>query len=82
MLLKSGADRNVKSDKGETPASVSSNPYILRLLGASPDFSKTSGDSEIPAFVPNYIKNIPLNSKLDLGIPQSISSKSVEGNFI
>lgn len=70
LLLKSGADKNVKSDKGETPASVSSNPYIAQLLGASPEFCKSSQDQEAPTFVPNYLKNTPLNRKVEVNIPQ------------
>lgn len=55
LLLKSGADKNIKSDKDETPASVSVNPYILQLLGTPPDF--TTKSQETPSFVPNYLRN-------------------------
>lgn len=33
LLLKNGADKNVRSEIGETPASVCSNQQILYLLG-------------------------------------------------
>jgi len=65
LLLKNGADRNVTSDKGETAASVTTNPYILQLLGAQQEFSGAVQES--PRFVPNYLKNPPLTSKVDLG---------------
>ncbi|XP_058808620.1 ankyrin repeat domain-containing protein 40-like isoform X2 [Phymastichus coffea] len=66
LLLKSGADKNVVSDKGETPASVCTNPGILQLLDTPPAFSKIITDVETLSFVPNYIKNAPLSSKLNL----------------
>lgn len=75
LLLRSGADKNVKSDKGETPVSVCTNPGILQLLGAPPDFSK-SNELETPSFVPNYIKNAPMGAKVDLHTPRQTSINS------
>lgn len=77
-MLKSGADKNIESDKGETPASVSSNPYILQLLGAPPELAK-SAEQHAPTFVPNYIKNAALNRKIELDFPQGICSPPQEG---
>lgn len=78
LLLKSGADKSIKSDKGETPASVSTNPCILQLLGASPEFCKIV-DQEASTFVPNYIKNAPISRKIELNFPPEVSNACQEG---
>ncbi|EZA56410.1 hypothetical protein DMN91_009839 [Ooceraea biroi] len=45
LLLKNGADRNLWSEMGETPASLCSNQQILHLLGASSDAQRIMNDS-------------------------------------
>ncbi|XP_014207388.1 ankyrin repeat domain-containing protein 40 isoform X1 [Copidosoma floridanum] len=74
LLLKSGADRNVKSDKGATPASVSTNPYILQLLA---DSSSTCLQDS-PSFAPAYLKNPPLSSRVDMDHPYQNKAVSCE----
>ncbi|CAL1679626.1 unnamed protein product [Lasius platythorax] len=45
LLLKNGADKNLRSDIGETPASVCSNQQILYLLGISGDNLRIMNES-------------------------------------
>ncbi|KAJ8678873.1 hypothetical protein QAD02_014660 [Eretmocerus hayati] len=69
LLLKSGANKDILSKKGESPASVSTNPYILQLLGVPSKAIKSDHplDEERYGFVPNYLKNAPLMGKVDVG---------------
>jgi len=70
ILINNGADPNVENFKGETPSHVCSNSSIFSFLG-EPAKSVANNtpypeDSSLK-FVPNYIKNPPLNGHIDLG---------------
>jgi len=45
LLLKNGADRNLRSEMGEIPASLCSNQQILYLLGINGDVQRIMNDS-------------------------------------
>lgn len=45
LLLKNGADRNVRSEIGETPASLCGNQQILYLLDTSGDIARITNES-------------------------------------
>lgn len=47
LLLKNGADKNLRSEIGETPASVCSNQQILYLLGISGDNQRIMNESSL-----------------------------------
>ncbi|XP_011494301.1 PREDICTED: ankyrin repeat domain-containing protein 40-like [Ceratosolen solmsi marchali] len=65
LLLKNGADKNIKSEYGETPRSLSTNPYILKLLDDVPDSPKSPINQD-PDFIPNFVKNTSLNCKTNV----------------
>ncbi|XP_053975193.1 ankyrin repeat domain-containing protein 40-like [Hylaeus volcanicus] len=56
LLLKNGADKNIISINGETPASLCTNPEIVQLLGASMD-QLSLNDSTAQNTIPNYLKH-------------------------
>ncbi|KAF2898167.1 hypothetical protein ILUMI_08008 [Ignelater luminosus] len=70
LLIHNGADPSVENFKGETPASICSNSSIFSLLGEpckpAINSSPYTEDSALK-FIPNYIKNPPLNGQIDLG---------------
>ncbi|XP_072765099.1 ankyrin repeat domain-containing protein 40 [Anoplolepis gracilipes] len=54
LLLKNGANKNVQSDIGETPASVCSNQQILYLLGISGDNQRIMNESSLHTVTSTY----------------------------
>lgn len=54
LLLKNGADKNLRSDLGETPASVCSNQQILYLLGISGDNQRIMNESSLHTVTSAY----------------------------
>jgi len=54
LLLKNGADKNLRSETGETPASVCGNQQILYLLNTSGDFERAMYDSPLGAVTSAY----------------------------
>ncbi|CAG9763127.1 unnamed protein product [Ceutorhynchus assimilis] len=67
LLLSHGADKNVRNFKQETPSDICTYSNIRDLLGAAGRLPK-QGDCQ--TFVPNYIRNAPLNGQVELGIKQ------------
>ncbi|KZC14655.1 Ankyrin repeat domain-containing protein 40 [Dufourea novaeangliae] len=67
LLLKNGADKNIKSEKGLTPTSTCTNPQILQLLSAT-DSQLLLNDSTTHNVVPKYLKNDFVQGVVDLGI--------------
>ncbi|MCP6606465.1 hypothetical protein NL500_30175, partial [Klebsiella pneumoniae] len=65
ILLSHGADPNVQTEKGETPLSVCTDSNIRQLLGGSalPQVSESNSSN----FIPNYIRNAPLNGQVEIG---------------
>lgn len=63
LLLTNNADKSVVAEKGETPLSLATRPEVRQLLGG--DTTSTSVESSLP-IAPSYLKNPPLNSKVDL----------------
>lgn len=49
LLLNNGADKNLRSDIGETPASVCSNQQILYLLSTNDDLERLMYDLSLRA---------------------------------
>ncbi|XP_012060943.1 PREDICTED: ankyrin repeat domain-containing protein 40-like [Atta cephalotes] len=47
LLLKNGADKNIRSEIGETPASVCSNQQILYLLSTNDDIERIMYDTSL-----------------------------------
>lgn len=64
LLLKHGADKNIRSESGETPASLCSSPQILQLL-YSDSQRNTNGPMVNHQFIPKYIKNELLSTNVD-----------------
>ncbi|KAL0130539.1 hypothetical protein PUN28_002282 [Cardiocondyla obscurior] len=56
LLLKNGADKNLRSDIGETPVSVCSNQQILYLLSTGNDLERTY-DSSMHTVIPAYAQS-------------------------
>lgn len=54
LLLKNGADKNLRSEIGETPASVCSNQQILYLLGISGDNQRIMNESSLHTVTSTY----------------------------
>ncbi|XP_013381855.1 ankyrin repeat domain-containing protein 40 [Lingula anatina] len=54
FLLNHGADKEIKTNKGETAAQLSENPNVVKMLGGEP--SQVSIKNELP-ITPNYIAN-------------------------
>ncbi|XP_011701608.1 PREDICTED: ankyrin repeat domain-containing protein 40-like [Wasmannia auropunctata] len=54
LLLKNGADKNVRSLLGETPASICSNQQIMYLLNTSDDLERIMYDSSLRAVTSEY----------------------------
>lgn len=54
LLLKNGADKNLRSEIGETPASVCSNQQILYLLGISGDNQRIMTESSLHTITSTY----------------------------
>ncbi|XP_050293718.1 ankyrin repeat domain-containing protein 40-like [Anthonomus grandis grandis] len=69
LLLLYGADKTIRSIKGETAANVCPYSNIKELLGVLVDGGKIDqvGPRKTVNFVPNYIRNAPLNAKVELG---------------
>ncbi|XP_066140522.1 ankyrin repeat domain-containing protein 40-like [Euwallacea fornicatus] len=67
LLLNHGADKNVRNFKGEIPSDICIYLAINELLGAvvTKDNKEHQGDDY--EFVPNYIRNAPLNPQVDVG---------------
>ncbi|KYN04077.1 PREDICTED: ankyrin repeat domain-containing protein 40-like [Cyphomyrmex costatus] len=66
LLLKNGADKNIRSEIGETPASVCSNQQILYLLDTSDDLERIMYDTSLraapSAYAPSDFLRAPANS--------------------
>jgi ankyrin repeat protein len=73
LLLANGADTTALTTKGETPAALCSNPEVRKLLGLEPGGMLPPNESSpnLP-ITPYYLKNQPLNGKVDLGMPSSV----------
>ncbi|XP_008945690.1 PREDICTED: ankyrin repeat domain-containing protein 40, partial [Merops nubicus] len=78
-LLHAGADKEILTKKGESPAQLTSKPEIRKMLGAEddelPDLKK---DSELP-IIPNYLANPPFPYVYN-SISNSIPDPSVNGS--
>jgi len=66
--LKNGADKNIRSEIGETPASVCSNQQILYLLSTSDDLERIMYDSSLRAVTsvytpPDFLRTATNSSK-------------------
>lgn len=65
LLLNSNADKCIVAEKGETPLSLASRPEVKTLLGGGGEVSGSAAESSLP-IAPNYLKNPPINGKVDL----------------
>lgn len=67
LLLANGADITAVTAKGETPAALSNNPEVHKLLGMEPGGTTISTESSpnLP-ITPYYLKHQPLNGRVDL----------------
>lgn len=66
ILLSYGADPNIQNNKSEKPIDLCTNSSILLMLGAPNCHSfGTNTDDLGLRFVPNYLKNPPLNGAVD-----------------
>ena len=74
LLLKNGADKNLRSETGETPVSLCTNLQILQLLDCSMDPQHILNDSTAHSVMPKYLKNDPIHGNVDSGIPRVRSS--------
>ncbi|XP_011160890.2 ankyrin repeat domain-containing protein 40 isoform X1 [Solenopsis invicta] len=66
LLLKNGADRNIRSEIGETPASVCSNQQILYFLSTSDDLERIMYDSSLrttTSVPPDFLRTAANSSK-------------------
>lgn len=70
LLLKNGADKNLRSETGETSASLCTNLQILQLLDCSMDPQQILNDSTAHSVMPKYLKNDPVHGNVDSGIPR------------
>ncbi|XP_076379268.1 ankyrin repeat domain-containing protein 40 [Megalopta genalis] len=68
LLLKNGADKNIRSDFGETPKFLCSNPQILKLLDTSVDTQLTINDATMHDAILKYLKNDLVQGNVDSGI--------------
>ena len=72
-LLNHGADKGIKTNKGEIPASLTSENVIKVLLSANINANNSSPapvKEEKLAITPNYIKNPVLGYKVDTDSPK------------
>ncbi|KAF5270194.1 hypothetical protein FQR65_LT05674 [Abscondita terminalis] len=68
ILINNGADPTIENFKGETPSAVCTSSSIYALLeGDKPLNNYIPSDDNNLKFVPNYIKNPPLNGNIDIG---------------
>ncbi|OAD61946.1 Ankyrin repeat domain-containing protein 40 [Eufriesea mexicana] len=65
LLLKNGADKNIRTEIGETSAILCNNPQILQLLDMPTDSQRILNES---AVIPKYIKNDYVHGTVDSGI--------------
>lgn len=77
VLLNNGADINLETNNAEKPASLCTHSNIAQLLGepvaqpTSPHNNHLEAGDELK-FVPNYIKNAPINGRVELNfMPRS-----------
>ncbi|XP_078053077.1 ankyrin repeat domain-containing protein 40 [Augochlora pura] len=68
LLLKNGADKNIKSDFGETPRFVCSSPQILKLLDTPVDAQLTINDATMHNAILKYSRNDLVQRNIDSGI--------------
>lgn len=66
ILLSYGADPNIQTNKSETPVDLCTNPSILELLGAPNHVPCTTAEDLSLRFIPNYLRNPPLNGTVDV----------------
>ena len=64
-LLNHGADKGIKTNKGEVPASLTSENVIKVLLSANMNTAPAPVKEEKLPITPNYIKNPVLAYKVD-----------------
>lgn len=60
LLIDHGANKQIKTFKGETPSDLCGYPGTLEQLGVQQDELGIK-------FIPNYLKNPPLNGQVDIG---------------
>lgn len=68
LLLKNGADKNIRSEIGETPAFLCTNPQILQLLDMPTDSQRILSEPAVHNMIPKYIKNDYVHGTIDSGI--------------
>ncbi|XP_043784564.1 ankyrin repeat domain-containing protein 40-like [Apis laboriosa] len=68
LLLKNGADKNIRSEIGETPAFLCTNPQILQLLDMPTDSQRILSEPAVHNIIPKYIKNDYVHGTIDSGI--------------
>ncbi|XP_053903143.1 ankyrin repeat domain-containing protein 40 isoform X1 [Malaclemys terrapin pileata] len=82
-LIESGADKEILTSKGETPAQLTSKREIRKTLGVEEDeLADLKQDSDLP-IVPNYLANPPfpyVYNTLSNSIPDP-STGSLNGSF-
>ncbi|XP_017782733.1 PREDICTED: ankyrin repeat domain-containing protein 40-like [Nicrophorus vespilloides] len=66
VLLNSGADSKLENDKGEKPVNVCNHQNIASLLGESITPNNYYQEESSTKFVPNYIRNAPLNGQVEI----------------
>lgn len=66
LLLTNGADKNLRSEIGETPASVCSNQQILYLLSTNDDFERIMYDLSLRTVTspPDFLRATANSSKI------------------
>ena len=79
-LLNHGADKSIKTNKGEIPASLTSENVIKVLLSASVNTgsSPAPAKEEKLAITPNYIKNPVLAYKVDTSSPKEKEASVIQ----
>ncbi|XP_003491648.1 ankyrin repeat domain-containing protein 40-like [Bombus vosnesenskii] len=74
LLLKNGADKNIRSEIGETPAFLCINPQILQLLDMPlvmpTDSQRVLNESAVHNVMPKYVKSDYVHGATDSGIPR------------
>jgi len=77
-LLNHGADKSIKTNKGEIPASLTSENVIKVLLSANVNTSPAPAKEEKLAITPNYIKNPVLAYKVDTSSPKEKEASVIQ----
>ena len=77
-LLNHGADKSIKTNKGEVPASLTQENVIKVLLSASVNTAPAPVKEEKLPITPNYIKNPVLAYKVETGSPKEKETPVVQ----